>query len=116
MDQDEAVEFLLDCLEEFMELTPLAPHEIDGMGMDLRPSERLILMSLYDASPKVITRETLDRACDLKRVVNNRKESNGHKVVDVHMSHIRRKLREANAPCKIQTVWGVGYKLVKIRD
>jgi DNA-binding response OmpR family regulator len=34
-------------------------------------------------------------------------------IVDVYVSHLRRKLRAAGSNASIVTVWGVGYKLIE---
>ena len=34
------------------------------------------------------------------------------RTVDVHVAHLRAKLERAGSTVQIETVWGVGYKLV----
>ena len=35
------------------------------------------------------------------------------RTVDTHVKHVRRKLEQAGcARCELETVWGVGYRLI----
>ncbi|RLB79419.1 MAG: DNA-binding response regulator [Deltaproteobacteria bacterium] len=75
---------------------------VSGKLIDLTPTE-FAMMKLFMCSPgRVFTRETL-----LNRVLGYNYDG-GTNIIDVHISHLRRKLGKMNTSL-IRTVHGVGY-------
>ncbi len=75
-----------------------------GEPVDLRGKAFELLLTLARHPEIVLTREQLlDQVWDYDYV-------GGTRTVDVHVSSLRQKL--AGSRVKIETVWGVGYKLV----
>ncbi|HLI26797.1 MAG TPA: response regulator transcription factor [Chloroflexota bacterium] len=83
-------------------------HEVTvaGRRVDLRPKEFELLSVLARRPGVVFPRE---RLCQL---VWGPDFFGDQRTVDVHITWLRDKLRGATA--RIETVWGVGYKLVEI--
>jgi two-component system, OmpR family, alkaline phosphatase synthesis response regulator PhoP len=77
---------------------------VDGREVDLRMKEFDLLLTLAENPNIVFTRE---RLLDVVWGYNFAGET---RTVDVHVAHLRQKLEGMNA--NIETVWGVGYKLV----
>lgn len=86
----------------------IRPHqrtvEIDGRGVDLRMKEFDLLLTLAENLNIVFSRE---RLLDVVWGYNFAGET---RTVDVHVAHLRHKLKGMTP--SIETVWGVGYKLV----
>jgi two-component system, OmpR family, alkaline phosphatase synthesis response regulator PhoP len=76
---------------------------IDGNEVDLRMKEFDLLMTLATNPGMVFTREKL------LDVVWGYDFAGETRTVDVHIAHLRHKLKAMRA--KIDTVWGVGYRL-----
>ncbi|NWF69437.1 MAG: response regulator transcription factor [Chloroflexi bacterium] len=76
---------------------------VDGQAIDLRMKEFDLLLTLAENRGVVFTREKL------LDVVWGYDFAGETRTVDVHVAHLRHKLR-AMRPV-IETVWGVGYKL-----
>ena len=75
--------------------------------LDLTPTEFKVLWELALHAGHVLTREQLlDRVWGIDFYGNDR-------VVDVYVGQIRRKLEEATGERLIETIRGVGYKLVE---
>lgn len=83
-------------------------HSISCLGQELSLSRRefALLEFLMANNGKVYSREQL-----LHRVWGENCSS-GFRTVDVHVLWLRRKLEQAGSKTRIDTVWGVGYKLV----
>jgi DNA-binding response OmpR family regulator len=77
---------------------------IDETSVDLRMKEFDLLLMLAENPGLVFSRE---RLLDVVWGYNFAGET---RTVDVHVAHLRHKLKGMNA--LIETVWGVGYKLV----
>ena len=77
---------------------------LDGRPLVLRTKEFDLLYTLAEHQGRVLSR---DQLLDL---VWGYEFAGGTRTVDVHIAHLREKLRES--PVVIETVWGVGYKLV----
>jgi two-component system, OmpR family, alkaline phosphatase synthesis response regulator PhoP len=92
---------------EFGNLT-IQPQErevlVNGNPVDLRMKEFDLLLTLAENPNIVFSRE---RLLDVVWGYNFAGET---RTVDVHVAHLRQKLEGMNA--NIETVWGVGYKLV----
>ena len=83
-----------------------ATHEVfvNGAAIDLRAQEFDLLLTLAENKGRVLSREKLlELAWGFDYFGQTR-------TVDVHIGHLRRKL--VNSAVKIETVTGVGYKLV----
>ena len=85
-------------------------HEIvrDGRAIDLTPTEFEILASLMAAPGRVFTRmELLERAQGIGYEGYER-------TIDAHIKNLRAKIEpEAHGSQRIQTVYGVGYRLAR---
>lgn len=77
---------------------------VDGSPVALRAKEFELLLALVSHANKVLTRQQLlDQVWGYDYFGETR-------TVDVHISHLRDKLDHSDL--QIETVWGVGYKLV----
>jgi two-component system alkaline phosphatase synthesis response regulator PhoP len=77
---------------------------VDGSPVALRAKEFELLLALVSHANKVLTRQQLlDQVWGYDYYGETR-------TVDVHISHLRDKL--GHSDLQIETVWGVGYKLV----
>ncbi len=84
-----------------------ARHEVrcGGRSLPLSPKEYDLLEVLLRNAGRVLSRGQL-----LERVWGYDYEGD-ERTVDVHLSWLRRKLREAGSTVRIETVRGVGYRL-----
>lgn len=78
--------------------------EVSGKGVDLRAKEFDLLTAFAQSPNTVFDREKL-----LNQVWGYEYYGDS-RTIDVHVTHLREKLEGSKV--KIQTVWGVGYKLV----
>lgn len=83
---------------------------VDGVEVRLTPKEFRILEVVMLRPNAVVTRR------ELLRSVWGMEFNPGTNVVDVHIANLRRKLRDADARVSLQTVWGVGFRLVPSAD
>ncbi len=84
---------------------------LDGQLLELTTIEFAILRELALASGRVLSREVL-----LERV-RHREFDTFDRSIDVHVSHVRQKLKDdPKEPRWIKTVRGVGYLFVPARD
>ncbi len=74
---------------------------VDGKEVKLTGRERELLKVLVENRGKVVSKEEL-----LQKVWKG--ETVSKRVVDVHIKHLRDKIGD-----RIETVWGVGYRLVE---
>jgi two-component system, OmpR family, alkaline phosphatase synthesis response regulator PhoP len=77
--------------------------QVGGTEVDLRMKEFDLLLTLVENPGVVFTREKL------LNVVWGYDFAGETRTVDVHVAHLRHKLKGMKA--QIETVWGVGYKL-----
>jgi len=78
--------------------------KVNGQPVSLRAKEFDLLLTLAEHKGMVLTREQLlEKAWGYGYYGQSR-------TVDVHVGHLRRKL--ADSSVRIETVTGVGYKLV----
>ena len=77
--------------------------QVDGREIDLRMKEFDLLMTLATSPGMVFTREKL------LDIVWGYDFAGETRTVDVHIAHLRHKLKGMKAT--IDTVWGVGYRL-----
>lgn len=79
----------------------------NGKSLSLRPREWDLLLMLVRRQGEVLSRDQLlDQVWGFEYYGDTR-------TVDVHVAALREKLRESgNAHVSIETVWGVGYKMV----
>jgi two-component system OmpR family response regulator len=78
----------------------------DGVPVPLQPREFRILEELMREEGKVVTRTML-----LERVWNYHFDPQTN-IVDTHISRLRSKLNEGGKPDIIETIRGVGYRIV----
>lgn len=98
----EAIAFLLDCIEVLTSVDD-APRVHDGMTLlESRIMNRLLL-----SEGDVVTRDQLMTAMYFERLPQ---DWPGAKIADVKVCTLRKKLPANNI---IETVWGVGYRLVR---
>lgn len=77
--------------------------QVDGTFVDLRAKEFDLLLTLAENEEIVLSRERL------LEVVWGFDFLGETRTVDVHVAHLRHKLKGSRA--SIETVWGVGYKI-----
>jgi len=84
-------------------------HEVilEGNSIDLTAREFTLLQHLAENSGQVFTRHQL-----LDTVWGYSHDGYEH-TVNTHINRLRKKLKRADKPDYVQTVWGVGYKFVK---
>ncbi len=78
--------------------------KVDGRNVELRAKEFDLLTTFAQSPNAVFSREKL------LNVVWGYEYYGDSRTIDVHVTHLREKLEGSKA--KIQTVWGVGYKLI----
>lgn len=79
---------------------------LNGESIPLRPKEFEVLLYLVQRPGMVITRD------DLMNVVWGFDYIGGQRTVDVHVSSLRKKLELGQQSVQIESIRGVGYKLV----
>jgi DNA-binding response OmpR family regulator len=81
-------------------------HEAQAQGQPLKLGKRefALLKLLVAAGGDVVTRERMLDALDCDADIYDR-------TLDSHLSHLRRKLKDAGAGLRIAAVYGVGYRL-----
>ncbi|BBH18741.1 DNA-binding response regulator [Paenibacillus baekrokdamisoli] len=79
---------------------------LNGDSVPLRPKEFEVLLYLVQRPGMVITRD------DLMNVVWGFDYIGGQRTVDVHVSSLRKKLELGQQSVQIESIRGVGYKLV----
>lgn len=81
--------------------------DVDGRPLDLTSTEYSVLEQLVREAGQVVSKERLyDRALGRPYVAYDRS-------IDMHISHLRRKLAELDSDLVIHTVRGAGYQLEK---
>jgi len=78
--------------------------------VDLTPKEFDLLWYLASNRNRVFTREQL-----LEQVWAYQEFYGDERTVDQHIKRLRRKVENNGGPCRITTIWGVGYKF-EIRE
>jgi len=78
--------------------------------VDLTPKEFDLLWYLSSNRNRVFTREQL-----LEQVWAYQEFYGDERTVDQHIKRLRRKIETTGSPCRITTIWGVGYKF-EIRE
>ncbi|MHA6483273.1 response regulator transcription factor [Paenibacillus sp. strain BS8-2] len=79
---------------------------VNGESIPLRPKEFEVLLYLVQRPGMVITRD------DLMNIVWGFDYIGGQRTVDVHVSSLRKKLELGQQSVQIESIRGVGYKLV----
>ena len=78
---------------------------VDGMSVDLTPTEFEILLFLIENRPKPMSREQIANS------IATMGEDSTLRSIDTHIRNIRSKIDDsAKEPRFIQSVWGIGYK------
>ena len=86
---------------------PARAADLDGSALDLSPKEFDLLVCLARRTGEVLSKR------DLLAEVWREPYGGSERTVDVHLSWLRKKLGESAAePRYLQTVFGVGVKLV----
>lgn len=80
--------------------------DLNGESISLRPKEFEVLMYLVQRPGVVVTRD------DLMNVVWGFDYIGGQRTVDVHVSSLRKKLEMKQQSVQIDSIRGIGYKLV----
>jgi DNA-binding response OmpR family regulator len=80
---------------------------VEGREVDLTLRELAILEVLMRRHPAVVDRLTIAR-----HAWSEEDDAIGSNTIDVHVSHLRRKLSEAGATARLVTVRGIGHRLV----
>ena len=80
---------------------------LDGEPVSLTPREYEILRLLMQNPGQVVTRSVI-----LERIAEDTPDCT-ESSLKIHVSHLRRKLREAGAGDCIEAVWGIGFRLTK---
>lgn len=83
---------------------------IGDMTVELTPKEFDLLWFLASNRNRVFTREQL-----LEQVWAYQGFYGDERTVDQHVKRLRRKIEVPGSPCRITTIWGVGYKF-EIRE
>ena len=83
---------------------------VGDIRIDLTPKEFDLLWYLASNRNRVFTREQL-----LEQVWAYQEFYGDERTVDQHIKRLRRKIETAGSPCRITTIWGVGYKF-EIRE
>ena len=83
---------------------------VGDQRIDLTPKEFDLLWYLASNRNRVFTREQL-----LEQVWAYREFYGDERTVDQHIKRLRRKIEIEGSPCRITTIWGVGYKF-EIRE
>jgi len=83
---------------------------LDGQPISLRPKEFEMLLYLAERPGVVVTRD------DLMNIVWGFDYFGGQRTVDVHVSSLRKKLETSKQAVQIESIRGVGYKLVVSRS
>ena len=78
---------------------------VNDLRIDLTPKEFDLLWHLVSNRDRVFTRDQL-----LKQVWDYEEFFGDERTVDQHVKRLRRKVEGESAPCRITTIWGVGYK------
>ncbi|MHB0997892.1 MAG: response regulator transcription factor [Armatimonadota bacterium] len=79
--------------------------KINDKRIDLTPKEFDLLWHLASNRDRVFTRDQL-----LKQVWDYEEFFGDERTVDQHVKRLRRKIEDEKTPCRITTIWGVGYK------
>jgi len=83
---------------------------VGDQRVDLTPKEFDLLWYLASNRNRVFTREQL-----LEQVWAYQEFYGDERTVDQHIKRLRRKIEINGSPCRITTIWGVGYKF-EIRE
>lgn len=83
---------------------------VGDQRVDLTPKEFDLLWYLASNRNRVFTREQL-----LEQVWAYQEFYGDERTVDQHIKRLRRKIENNGSPCRITTIWGVGYKF-EIRE
>jgi DNA-binding winged helix-turn-helix (wHTH) protein len=75
----------------------------------LTPRQLTIFKTLWTFQGKFVKREQLWEALERANPIHGERESD--KLLDVFITHVRRKLLHSNIPYEIRTQWGFGYGL-----
>lgn len=81
-----------------------APQPIqEYQGRRLTPKEGLLLAALFEAKGRYVTRSFL------RNVLYGDPDSGSEKIIDVYVSHLRKKL--AGTDFRVDSKWGYGWRV-----
>gem|GEM_PF-4573471 len=101
----DAVEYLIGVIEQLEAVKPRGSHPIDGIGVHWTETERRILVALYDANGP-LSRDAIFNALYFDRA--DADDLPSHKIIDVMVFKIRRKLPAEFGAIKAE--WAYGYR------
>jgi hypothetical protein len=107
MRPSDAVQYLLGIIDEIVPGLSGDDHEIDDLDVNFTPQQRRILIYLVEAEGRTVTRRAIAETLYSTRSDDDYPDE---KIIDVHISHIRKKLPETFGV--IETAWGRGYRFV----
>lgn len=94
-------------LEAFTQHADIPLPLLDG-PFRLTPRQLQLFKLLWRHKPRVVQRAVL-----WNEILGTSEPEGPDKLLDVFISHIRKKLREAGLPLEVKTQWGYGYGLVE---
>lgn len=108
MKANEAVEYLLDCIDVLLSVD--APPENQELitSLGLTGQQGRIFLSLAQSVGKIVTKNAIYDAMFFDRPVGDWPDL---KIVDVQICKLRQKLPPKY---RIETIWGVGYRLHEV--
>lgn len=83
----------------------------DGGEMRMTPTESFVCMAIARKFPGPANNDFIIDYLEGCRAIDF--QSDGFRVIDVHVSHIRTRMLDAGCPFHIQTVWGVGKQFAE---
>jgi DNA-binding response OmpR family regulator len=108
MPPHEARDYLLCVLENTAAALVLdAPHEVDRVAPWIRASQRRLLVALWDAQGRSLSKEACLRAMCIGYSFD---EMPLARTVDVQICLLRKSLPDS---VKIETIHGIGYRLIR---
>lgn len=110
MEPKEAIAYLLDCLDTRADgLSGPPPHEV--LGLDLTRTEGRLFDGLHYQIGFTVSRVAL-----YNQMYFDAMDADGlpaPKCVDIHLHHLRQKLKDQGTRFHIETVWGRGYRMLE---
>ncbi|MEL7398028.1 MAG: winged helix-turn-helix domain-containing protein [Pseudomonadota bacterium] len=106
MPPEDAVDYLLGVIEDSFDALNGGHHPIDDLGLQLGPSQRRLLVAMYENEGRVMTKGALYSAY----VFGSSDDLPDQRIIDIQVCKLRQRIK--GTPLKIETVWGTGYRLV----
>lgn len=96
---------------ELLGATPGDVDETDVRVLKLTPTQRTLYLMLRKNTGKCVSREGLMVAI----YGGSPDDEPEMKIIDVFVCKLREKMRRFGSPYAIETVWGVGYRMVNTK-